>query len=199
MFFHVAFKIPCLVVYIVLTLPIVYRRILNTPNLFVINFIVTVLLLAADFWTVKNVTGRLLVGLRWWNVIEENGESRWVFESRQDRTSIHRGESVLFWTALGLFTAFWLAVTIKNLFGGWDWLVIDLLGLSLCLSNLGGYLRCLYNARSITSAVSQYAASVVASEAANRWRGGGDNDNNSSSSGSGNTTNSGPVTANDFN
>jgi hypothetical protein len=27
------------------------------------------LLLAFDFWTVKNVTGRLLVGLRWWNEV----------------------------------------------------------------------------------------------------------------------------------
>ncbi len=28
-----------------------------------------VLLLAFDFWTVKNVSGRLLVGLRWWNEV----------------------------------------------------------------------------------------------------------------------------------
>lgn len=28
-----------------------------------------VTLLAFDFWTVKNVSGRLLVGLRWWNKV----------------------------------------------------------------------------------------------------------------------------------
>jgi hypothetical protein len=38
-------------------------------------------LLASDFWTVKNVTGRLLVGLRWWNNIKDDGENEWVFES----------------------------------------------------------------------------------------------------------------------
>ena len=36
-----------------------------------------------DFWTVKNVTGRLLVGLRWWNHVDEDGKSHWVFENRK--------------------------------------------------------------------------------------------------------------------
>ena len=31
------------------------------------TFIVVVVMSALDFWTVKNVTGRLLVGLRWWH------------------------------------------------------------------------------------------------------------------------------------
>ncbi len=38
---------------------------------FIFVAVVTILLLAADFWTVKNVTGRLLVGLRWWNYVKE--------------------------------------------------------------------------------------------------------------------------------
>lgn len=46
-------------------------------------FITVILLLAFDFWTVKNVTGRLLVGLRWWNRVKEDGTSEWVFESKQ--------------------------------------------------------------------------------------------------------------------
>ena len=28
-------------------------------------------------------TGRLLVGLRWWNYVDEEGQSHWVFESRK--------------------------------------------------------------------------------------------------------------------
>ena len=47
-----------------------------------------VLLLAADFWTVKNITGRLLVGLRWWNKVNDDGSSEWVFESRKVRDFI---------------------------------------------------------------------------------------------------------------
>jgi len=40
------------------------------------------MLLAFDFWTVKNISGRLLVGLRWWNEINEDGTNSWLFESK---------------------------------------------------------------------------------------------------------------------
>ena len=36
-----------------------------------------------DFWTVKNITGRLLAGLRWWNHIDEDGKSQWIFENKK--------------------------------------------------------------------------------------------------------------------
>jgi hypothetical protein len=50
---------------------------------YVFLFVIVTLLSAFDFWTVKNVTGRLLVGLRWWNDIKDSGENEWIFESRQ--------------------------------------------------------------------------------------------------------------------
>lgn len=50
---------------------------------FITSFVFVVLLLSADFWTVKNITGRLLVGLRWWNYVDDAGASHWVFESRK--------------------------------------------------------------------------------------------------------------------
>lgn len=55
---------------------------------FTILFAVTVLLLALDFWTVKNVSGRLLVGLRWWNEINADGESMWHYESLDQQVCI---------------------------------------------------------------------------------------------------------------
>ena len=56
---------------------------------FIASFVFIVLLLSADFWTVKNISGRLLVGLRWWNYIDEDGKSQWVYESRKVRTITH--------------------------------------------------------------------------------------------------------------
>lgn len=47
----------------------------------VLVFVLCVILLAFDFWTVKNVTGRLLVGLRWESHVREDGTSEWIFES----------------------------------------------------------------------------------------------------------------------
>jgi len=45
------------------------------------------LLLAADFYYLKNIAGRRLVGLRWWNEVDTgSGDSHWVFES-QDRSA----------------------------------------------------------------------------------------------------------------
>lgn len=48
----------------------------------VLQTVVVVVLLALDFWTVRNVSGRVLVGLRFWNQVDEDGTSFWVFEHR---------------------------------------------------------------------------------------------------------------------
>lgn len=37
-------------------------------------FILVTVLSGIDFWVVKNVTGRLLVGLRWWSDFTEDGK-----------------------------------------------------------------------------------------------------------------------------
>ncbi|KAL9305534.1 Golgi apparatus membrane protein-like protein ECHIDNA [Arabidopsis thaliana] len=76
--FHVLFKGAALAFYILSALFF---------NSFVIIFVVTVLLAALDFWVVKNVSGRILVGLRWWNEINDLGESVWKFESLDQEVS----------------------------------------------------------------------------------------------------------------
>jgi len=73
-FFHIIFRLLALVFYFVANL---------FTNSFVTMFVFLVLLLSFDFWVVKNVTGRLLVGLRWWNYIDEDGNSQWMFEARK--------------------------------------------------------------------------------------------------------------------
>ena len=69
---HFGFKLAAMISYLLL-------------NIFVGNlilvYIVVLVLVIVDFWVVKNITGRLLVGLRWWNVIKEDGSDEWIFES----------------------------------------------------------------------------------------------------------------------
>eukprot|EP00124_Ichthyophonus_hoferi_P002208 Ihof_evm10s141 gene=Ihof_evmTU10s141 len=73
-FFHFLFR----------TLAIVSYLLCNWfSDYFVLNFVVIVLFLSFDFWTVKNVSGRLLVGLRWWNHVKNDGTSHWIFECRK--------------------------------------------------------------------------------------------------------------------
>jgi hypothetical protein len=42
-------------------------------------FITVTVLSGMDFWVVKNVTGRLLVGLRWWSDFTEDGKEIWIY------------------------------------------------------------------------------------------------------------------------
>ena len=72
-FFHVFFRSLAIVFYLFSTI---------FTDSFITSFVFIVLLLSADFWTVKNITGRILVGLRWWNYIDDDGKSIWVYESR---------------------------------------------------------------------------------------------------------------------
>ena len=73
--FHLLFRVTALVVYLVFPLVL--------SGHFIELFLTLVFLLSFDFWTVKNVSGRLLVGLRWWNKVEQDGTSMWVFESKK--------------------------------------------------------------------------------------------------------------------
>lgn len=50
---------------------------------FIINFVVTTVLIVVEFWFTKNIGGRRLTGMRWWQVPSSSGsESTWRFEHR---------------------------------------------------------------------------------------------------------------------
>ena len=88
-----------------------------------------------------------MVGLRWWNYIDEDGESKWVFESRSDDPSnierLSSTEVYIFWAGLIFAPVFWVLFFFTALFSfKLKWLVLVFIGLSLSGSNLLGYLRC---------------------------------------------------------
>jgi len=80
----------------------------------VLIFIITILLLAADFYYLKNIAGRRLVGLRWWNEVDpQSGDSHWVFESSDPSTKvINATDSRFFWLALYSQPLFWVALAV---------------------------------------------------------------------------------------
>lgn len=79
-FFFLAFRTGALLTYLLGSF---------FSNNFTLIFVLVILLLAFDFWTTKNVSGRLLVGLRWWNEIQHDGSNKWVFESANVRSAIN--------------------------------------------------------------------------------------------------------------
>jgi len=82
---------------------------------YVISTVIVVVLLAMDFWNCRNVAGRTLVGLRFWNQVDNNGESYWIFESRDPSRPANPIDSRLFWTALYVFPALWLGLFFVSL------------------------------------------------------------------------------------
>ncbi|KAJ1479937.1 hypothetical protein T484DRAFT_1812328 [Baffinella frigidus] len=89
--------------------------------------LMVVLLLAFDFWTVKNVSGRLLVGLRWWNEVAEDGTNEWRFESREDTSRISDVDSRVFWVTLWVMPIIWGFFTVSTFFSfNYGWMLCTL-------------------------------------------------------------------------
>ncbi|KAH8988817.1 DUF846-domain-containing protein [Lactarius akahatsu] len=82
---------------------------------YVVSTVIVVVLLAMDFWNCRNVAGRTLVGLRFWNQVDDDGESYWIFESRDPSRPANPVDSRLFWTALYVFPALWLGLFFVSL------------------------------------------------------------------------------------
>jgi Eukaryotic protein of unknown function (DUF846) len=91
----------------------------------VVIFLFVTILLSFDFWAVKNVTGRLLVGLRWWTTIDDAGKEQWFFESYDHKVQNSPVDSTVFWwsqiasTGIWGFFLFWKILTILQL--GFFW------------------------------------------------------------------------------
>ncbi|XVF72792.1 hypothetical protein PTKIN_Ptkin12aG0148500 [Pterospermum kingtungense] len=153
-FFHVLFKASALAFYILSAL---------FADSFVIIFVVTVVLAALDFWVVKNVSGRILVGLRWWNEISEQGESIWRFEclDQESLVRINQKDAGLFWWTLYLNAVAWAFLGIFSLLRlRADYLLVVGVCLSLAIANIIGFTKCRKDAR---KKIQAFATRTIAS------------------------------------
>lgn len=103
----------------------------------------TVILLACfDFWMTKNVAGRLLVGLRWWNEVKEDGTEVWIFESKNEIKEA-TSDSRIFWLCVYSAALFWGLLLIYELI---TFSVVDLIIALVCFifsaTNLYGFFKC---------------------------------------------------------
>ncbi|KAG1757384.1 hypothetical protein EDB19DRAFT_1900912 [Suillus lakei] len=100
------FRISAITVYILCGL---------LTNNYVLSTVAVVVLLAMDFWNCRNVAGRTLVGLRFWNQVDDDGESYWVFESRDPSRPANPVDAKMFWIALYVFPALWLLLFVVSI------------------------------------------------------------------------------------
>lgn len=136
-FFHLFFRVSAVLVYLLCEI---------FSSSFIACMVFIILLLSADFWTVKNISGRLMVGLRWWNQVDDDGRSQWLFESRKGsgkQQSSSDSESRIFWLGLVICPALWVLFAFSTLFSfKIKWLPLVIMGVVLQGANLYGYVRC---------------------------------------------------------
>uniref|UniRef100_A0A3B5L601 Golgi apparatus membrane protein TVP23 homolog n=1 Tax=Xiphophorus couchianus TaxID=32473 RepID=A0A3B5L601_9TELE len=140
-FFHLFFRVSATLVYLLCEL---------VSGSFIASMVTIILLLSCDFWTVKNITGRLMVGLRWWNQVDDDGKSRWVFESRKGtgKQQASDSESRIFWLGLIVCPVIWGIFAFSTLFSfKIKWMPVVIMGLVLQGANLYGYVRCKVGAK----------------------------------------------------
>lgn len=178
--FHVVFKIAAVAVYLFGGF--------FFHEAFIGIYVALILLVSMDFWTVKNVTGRLMVGLRWWNFIDDEGNSHWVFENKHAKSDSDKSltdarptssDAALFWAALTVAPVLWFFLLLVALFrlniqyfvsphpfpvlhtSHFGWQMIVALALILSSSNLYGYIRCRVGSSDLKSAVTQYVGKQI--------------------------------------
>ncbi|XP_058501156.1 Golgi apparatus membrane protein TVP23 homolog A-like [Solea solea] len=135
-FFHLFFRVVAIIAYLLCDW---------ISKNFASCFVLIITLLSFDFWSVKNVSGRLLVGLRWWNQIDEDGRSLWVFEAKKTPSSNTgtEAEERIFWLGLIVCPLIWTFFFFTSLFDlKIKWLCLVVASISLQGANLYGYLRC---------------------------------------------------------
>ncbi|XP_017798668.1 PREDICTED: uncharacterized Golgi apparatus membrane protein-like protein CG5021 isoform X1 [Habropoda laboriosa] len=154
--FHLAFRVAAIVAYMLCGW---------FSNSFITSFVVVVLLLSMDFWTVKNITGRLMVGLRWWNYVDDNGKSHWIFESKKgvEQNRINSTEARIFWLALIFCPFLWSVFFVIALFGlRFKWLLLVCIAIVLNGANLYGYVKCkMGNDRNISAVTGDFLRKQV--------------------------------------
>ncbi|CAB1313019.1 unnamed protein product, partial [Coregonus sp. 'balchen'] len=136
-FFHLFLRVSAILVYLLCEL---------LSSSFIACMVTIIIFLSADFWTVKNITGRLMVGLRWWNQVDNNGKSHWVCLSPERifwLGLVMCPVIWVFWLGLVMCPVIWVFFVFSTLFSfKVKWLAVVIMGVVLQGANLYGCVRC---------------------------------------------------------
>ena len=131
--FHVAFLIG--VVFLYLALPIIFKPFTAYTLIIVAS--------AIDFYYIKNIAGRLLVGLRWWIQFTDDGQQVYKFESKIDDRDIPTGNQKIFWDPIYLFLVAWFVLIVLSIISfSAPHLFICIFNFALLKFNLNYFVKC---------------------------------------------------------
>eukprot|EP01062_Namystynia_karyoxenos_P035548 TRINITY_DN26004_c2_g1_i1.p1 TRINITY_DN26004_c2_g1~~TRINITY_DN26004_c2_g1_i1.p1 ORF type:complete len:272 (+),score=101.38 TRINITY_DN26004_c2_g1_i1:95-910(+) len=127
---HVGFKVLALAVYLFGTIIAGFVEV----------FVVTTVLLAADFYCTKNISGRIMIGLRWW---AGGAVGQFRYESAEQYWIINPVDKAVFWGALLASCAAWIFLCFIALVRlSVTWLPLALAAVSMTAANVVNYARC---------------------------------------------------------
>ena len=106
-------------------------------------WVLTIITNSIDFWFTKNVAGRLILGMRWSNIVNTEGESEWKFEHVSREIPDRFGQRKTFWIILFSTVGIWGLFTFFNLIKlNIGWLFITSIATILSATNTWGFIKC---------------------------------------------------------
>lgn len=133
---HIIFKLIVMFLYM-------FMGLIVTSTL--TNFLTCFLCIIFDFWITKNISGRLLVGMRWWSELEtdEDGNPKMTFESFDVDMNFHTFDVNIFWWGMFMSAVFWSFMFVGKLLSfNFLWGMLTFIGMVLSTSNLLAYYQC---------------------------------------------------------
>ncbi|KAG9390487.1 Protein of unknown function DUF846, eukaryotic [Carpediemonas membranifera] len=174
--FHIIFKLIALLVYVLVDIFETFvpfsSKLVSESNTFIFTFIAVVIFCATDFWVVKNVSGRILVGMRWWSTLDAKGNQIWRFESFRaygvDK-SMNVFEVALFWSVMLVTPMAWAVLFVLSLIRLKLICVLCLVAIVLGVANLIGYVRCQKDARGVVTSFVKRTGRAAGAQAARKY------------------------------
>jgi len=78
--------------------------------------------------------------------VDGEGNTSWIFESRENSSVINKVDSHIFWTSLYVTPMIWVSLSVVSVLKfNLPWLMVDAVALSLGGGNLLGYWKCSAN------------------------------------------------------
>ena len=128
----------------------------------VFQWVLCIVTSSMDFWFTKNVAGRLILGMRWTNVVADDGTSHWKFEYVKHDAQEKATQRRYFWILLFAATALWGLFSFFNVIRlNLGWVFVTGISLSLAVTNAWGFYKC---DKSIKNEVQKGASNIISNK-----------------------------------
>lgn len=106
----------------------------------VFHWVTIIILGAIDFWFTKKIAGRLILGLMWKNVVNEDGESEWKYWHSQSILQENTSLKKYFWIFLFINCVIWPIFSFISLIRlNFGWVFVTCIMTMMSFANFVGF------------------------------------------------------------